>query len=99
MVIDLIYSGLAASIGIFALILFCWCHKYEDVSKISIIKSVDIVFSFLFQYLFLNIKSDFFGIFGAFCILLGIFFIFISKLLKEKIPTVSGVIKYVFYKF
>jgi drug/metabolite transporter (DMT)-like permease len=99
LVIEVIYSGIAATIGIFAVTIFCISHKYEDVSKIAIIKSTDIAFSFIFQYLFLNIQADLFGVFGAISILTGIFLIFILKLFKNKLPTVSGFVKFVFYKF
>ena len=98
-IIDVIYSSMAATIAIFAVIVFCISHKYDDVSKISIIKSLDIVFSFLFQYLFLNIRADLFGIFGSMCIILGISIIFMLKLLKKKLPTVTGFVKFISYKF
>lgn len=99
LLIDVIYSICGALIAIFALIVLCISYKYEDLTRISITKSIDIVFSFIFQYIFLNIKTDLYAIIGALFISIGILFLLLMKLVQKKFSNLKGKIKFIFHKF
>ena len=83
------FAVMAGILGVCSQVLMNFSLKYEDSSKVSIIRATDLFYSFLFQYLILNIKPNLFSIFGAcmilFATLLIILFQTFEKIsLKEK---------------
>jgi drug/metabolite transporter (DMT)-like permease len=58
--------------------------KYEDASKVAVIRTTDLFFSFLFQYLILNITSELLNIIGALLILSSTLLILVYKFLDER---------------
>lgn len=80
----LLVSHLKYSIigGIFGITAICCLSKsleYEEASRVSIIRLTDVAFAFLFQYLFLNISSDYLDVVGIFLITCGTLFIMVHK--------------------
>ena len=60
LLIEIIYSVSSAIIGVFAQVLMNLSIKYYDASKISMIKSSDVLLAFIFQFLILNIYPNIF---------------------------------------
>ena len=60
LLIDTFYAISSAIIGVFAQVLMNLSVKYYDASKISMLKSSDVLFAFLFQFLLLNIYPNIF---------------------------------------
>ena len=58
--------------------------RLEDASKVSILTSTDLIFTFILQYIFLNIHSSLHNILGAFLILTGVLSIMAFKILDKK---------------
>lgn len=54
--------------------------KYDDASKVTIIRSTDLVFIFVLQYIFLDIKPNIFNSLGALLIFIGAILIMIYKI-------------------
>jgi drug/metabolite transporter (DMT)-like permease len=67
----LMYSVLSGLVGTTYQMMFSLCLKYEDASKFSIIKTSDLFFIFILQYLLLGIKSNLFKIVGGVLIFLS----------------------------
>lgn len=63
--------------------------KYEDTAKLAIIKTIDVFFAFILQYLFLNISEDFLTIMGALTIISGAFLVLFLKLVEKKLNSKS----------
>ena len=57
--------------------------KFEDTSKVSMVRSTDLLFTFLFQYLILRIHPNLFSTIGAFLILLATLFIIFLQMLEK----------------
>lgn len=83
--IQVFYSVISAIVGIFAQICLNLGLKYEDASKIAIIKTTDLIFTFLFQSYLVNIQKDFVSTLGAYLILFGTFLILAYKFMDKKI--------------
>ena len=81
---DLFYSVLASLLSIVGQILLNLALRYEDAARIAIVKAVDVFFSFMLQYLFLNIHIDMTSVIGATSIIVGTFFVLVFKLLNDK---------------
>ena len=81
---DLFYSGVGAVLSIVGQIFLNISLKYEDATKIAIVKTIDVFFSFTLQYLLLNIKVDLFSLIGAVSIISGTFVILLFKLFELK---------------
>jgi hypothetical protein len=64
-------------------IIFNLSLQYEDASKISIIKTTELFFIFLMQYFFLDIKTDYLNMIGAFLILTSTLIIILYKILDQ----------------
>ena len=58
--------------------------KYEDATKLAIIRTTDVFFSFILQYLILNIQVDVLNLFGAMSIFMGVIVIFVIKILQNQ---------------
>jgi drug/metabolite transporter (DMT)-like permease len=78
------YAVLTSFVGVLAQILFNLSLKYEDASKVSIIKCSEIFFAFLLQYLLLNIRSDVFKISGGCLIFVSGAVILTYKIFEKK---------------
>lgn len=59
-------------------------YNHEDASKISLVKSADLIFIFFFQYILLDIRSNVYSISGAVLILIGVSIVMIYKILDQK---------------
>ncbi|CAF0959453.1 unnamed protein product [Brachionus calyciflorus] len=81
---DIFYSLIASFLSLLGQILLNISFKYEDATKIAIIRTIDVFFSFLLQYLVLSIPIDTLSIFGAMFILVGTFFILLFRLIESK---------------
>jgi drug/metabolite transporter (DMT)-like permease len=78
------YSFLANSFGILAQVLFYMSLKYEDASKASVYKLMELIFVFVFQYLILSIIPDIFSITGATLIFIGALLVLVFKIIDAK---------------
>ena len=58
--------------------------KYVDPSKFSILRATDLLYAFLFQYLFLNIFPNLFNFIGAILILFATILIILFQMLEKK---------------
>ena len=83
--IHLLYTVIASFIGIFAQVLLNLALKYEDATKLGIVKTIDVFFAFILQYFLLNIKVNMFSIFGALSILLGAVLLLLFKIVEAKV--------------
>ena len=81
----LLYTTIAAFIGIFAQVLLNLALKYEDATKLGIVKTIDVFFAFILQYFLLNIKVNMFSIIGATSILLGAVLLLLFKIIEAKL--------------
>ena len=82
--IQLFYAILAASAGLASQVLWNLALKHEDASKVSVMRSLELVFVFFQQYIFLGITSNVFSIVGAMLIFLGALGIILYKILDKK---------------
>ena len=80
----ILYSCIGALGGISGVSLFNLAFLYEDATKISIIKTIDVFYSFLLQYFLLNIKIDLLGVIGAVFVLSSTFLIILFKIFEAK---------------
>ncbi|CAF0988720.1 unnamed protein product [Brachionus calyciflorus] len=74
-------SGLS---GLLAQIFKNVAFNYEDVTKVSLIKSTDLFFSFFLQFFMLNIHPNMFNLIGALLILGSALIVIIKKILESK---------------
>ena len=81
---DIFYSVCASCLSVVGQIFLNIALLYEDATKIAITKTIDVFFSFILQYILLNIDIDLLGLLGACSILTGTFFVLIFKLLENK---------------
>lgn len=95
----ILYSFVAGTAGTVALIFLNMALDHEDASRIAIVKTTDVMFTFLFQYLILHIKIDALGIVGAVFILTSTFSIIIFKLVDKKLEFDSKLMQVLFKKF
>jgi drug/metabolite transporter (DMT)-like permease len=85
--LDIFYSVCASCLSVVGQIFLNISLRYEDATKIAITKTIDVFFSFILQYILLNIAIDLLGLLGACSILTGTFFVLIFKLLENKYQT------------
>jgi drug/metabolite transporter (DMT)-like permease len=83
--IQLFYTLIGGIIGTLSQILLNFSLKYEDASKIAIIRTLDVLLTFFLQLFFLNISIDIFSLIGTCSILLGTFIILSFKLIENRI--------------
>ena len=84
LLLHILYSVISGLFGLIAQICLNLALKYEEASKIAIIKTTDLIFTFLFQSYLVNIKKDFLNSLGAYLILLGTFLIFAFKFIEKR---------------
>lgn len=100
--LDIFYSVIAGLLGSVALIFLNIALDCEDANRFAIIKTTDVFFSFLLQYIILNINVDYLGVIGALFILTSTFGISIIKLIDQKNKSYidnNKCLKWLFYKF
>ena len=78
--IEIFYSFCAGLISTFGLICLNKALKHEDAAKIAIVRTTGVLFSFLLQYLILDVEIDFLGILGAIFIVSGTLAIILTKI-------------------
>lgn len=79
-----LFSFISAICGVVSQILMNLALNHEDASKVSMLRSTELFFTFLLQYLILAIIPNLFSICGAILIIVGTFFILIYKLVDKK---------------
>lgn len=80
----LAWTVFASCIGVIGQIFLNIALKYEDASRLAIMKTIDVFYAFLLQYLFLNITPDLFSVVGALTILSGAFLILMFKVIESQ---------------
>ena len=65
------YALAASVIGLLAQISVNMAIKYEDTSKIAIIRSSDVLFTFLLQHFIIGLDSNMFSVIGAVLVVMG----------------------------
>lgn len=83
--LQLAFSLASALCGIISQICLNLALQYEDASKITILKTFDLLFTFILQYLVLRISPNILSIVGASLILLGSFIVIGYKIILDKI--------------
>ena len=83
--LDLVFGCLGGILAVLGHVLLNISLQYEDATKVSIVRTVDVVFSFIFQFIILNIKADWISILGALMILLSTFVVLFYKIIKKKL--------------
>lgn len=78
------YSLTSAACGVFSQILMNLSLKYEEASKISIIRTSDLFFTFLLQLIILDIHSNYLSIVGALLIFVATIIVLLFKLVDQK---------------
>lgn len=84
LIIQIVYSFLAGVFGTVGIIFLNSALKYEDATKIGILKTSGVLFSFFLQYIFLDITVDFLGILGAIFVIAGTISVMAIKLIEPK---------------
>jgi drug/metabolite transporter (DMT)-like permease len=83
--LDLVFGCLGGILAVVGHVLLNISLQHEDATKVSIVRTVDVVFSFVFQFIILNIKPDWISIVGALMILLSTFVVLFYKIIKQKV--------------
>ena len=81
---DIFYSSISACISLSGQIFVNISLKYEEATKVAIVKTIDVFFSAVLQYFMLNITMDLFNIMGAVSILTGTGFVLVYKMMENK---------------
>lgn len=98
--LHLLYTTIASFIGIFAQVLLNLALKYEDPTKLGIVKTIDVFFVFFLQYFLLSIKVNLFSLLGALSIILGAILLLLFKLFEAKLRHSRKLdLKFSFFKF
>jgi drug/metabolite transporter (DMT)-like permease len=98
--LDLLYSVLGGFFSSIALIFLNIALQYEDATKVAIVKTIDVLFSFLLQYIVLKIKFDILGLVGTILILTGTISVITFKIIHNRINKERSVfLKFLFYEF
>ena len=87
---ELSYLGMDIFFGLIGGILAVVGHvllnislQYEDATKVSIVRTIDVLFSFIFQFIILNITPDWISVIGAVCILFSTFIVLFHKIICQ----------------
>lgn len=87
--IQLAYAALSAvmaNIGVASLNI---AFQYEEATKVAILKTVDVLVSFLLQFFMLSIEFDTLSVIGSIAILLGTILVLVFKVLENKYAKMS----------
>lgn len=77
------YSICAGVFGTMGIIFLNNALRFEDATKIGMIKTIGVFFSFILQFLFLDITVDFLGVMGAIFIVTGTISTMVIKLFDK----------------
>lgn len=80
---DLVYSLLAGVSGSLSLVFLSKALEKEDASKVAIVKNTDVLFSFVLQFIFLNIKIDLLNLIGSIMIIMSTIGISVINLMDK----------------
>ena len=83
--LQIFFSLMSGMSGVLSQIAKVTAYKYEDASKISIIRSTDLFFTYIFQYFFLNISTNVYSGIGALLIILGTLLILVYKMIETNL--------------
>jgi drug/metabolite transporter (DMT)-like permease len=83
--LDILFGCLGGICAVYGHVLLNLSLQHEDATKVSIVRTVDVVFSFILQFIILNIQADWISIVGALLILMSTFVILFYKIILEKI--------------
>lgn len=102
--LQIFFSLMSGVSGVLSQIAKVTSYKHEDASKISIIRSTDLFFTYIFQYFFLNISTNIYSGIGALLIIFGTVLILVYKMVETNITKSndkkSNLLKRIFiYKF
>ena len=81
--LDVLFGSIGGILAVFGPVLLNISLQYEEATKVSIVRTIDVLFSFVFQFIILNIAPDYISIIGATCILLSTFIILFYKMFFE----------------
>lgn len=94
------YSFTGAMFSIGALVFMNLALDSEDASKVAILRSCDVLFSFILQYIILGVNADILSVMGAVFILSCTFLLAAFKIVEKKIDTNKFcLLKVLTYKF
>ncbi|CAF0946006.1 unnamed protein product [Brachionus calyciflorus] len=79
-----ILTLLSSFSGLFSQVCMNLAFLYEDVTKVSLVRSTDLLFSFILQYLLLDIHSNLYSVTGALLILTSVTMVMIYKIMDQK---------------
>ena len=82
--IDILFGCLGGLCAVFGHVLLNLSLQHEDATKVSIVRTADVVFSFVLQFMILNIQEDWISIIGAVMIVMSTFTILLYKIIEEK---------------
>ncbi|RNA41329.1 solute carrier family 35 member G1 [Brachionus plicatilis] len=80
---QLFYSFISASSGVVSQIMMNISLKYEEASKVALLRSTDLLYTFVLQHFFLGIDSNLFSIIGASLIFISTFLVLVFKILEK----------------
>lgn len=83
--LHLFYTVCAAFVGVLGQVFLNLSLKYEDTSKLSLVKTVDVFFAFILQKIFLGIEEDWYTVAGAITIVGGAFLILLLKVIDNQL--------------
>lgn len=80
---EVIYALISAFGGVFSQVFWIISLKYDDATKIMMYRTTDLLFTFLWQYFFLNITSNMLSIVGSILLGLGMITVMGVKLFEK----------------
>ena len=80
---DVFYSLIATCLGICGQLLTNMAIKIEDTNKVALLESTDLIFNFMLQYFFLNIKPNYLSTVGATLIGIGVVVVMSYKIAEK----------------
>jgi drug/metabolite transporter (DMT)-like permease len=81
---NVLYSALSAVLCLVAQICLNLALVYEEATRVSIMKTFDVLIAFVLQYFILSIKLDIYSVIGSLSILCGTFLIVLIKIIENK---------------
>ena len=101
--IHIAFSALSATLGVLGQCSMNIALQYEDVTKVAILKAIDVFISFILQLIILNVQVDVLSVVGSLTILLGTFLVLAFKMIEARYEKKKGkksaVSRLVFFKF
>lgn len=98
--LQIFYSICAGILGTCGIIFLNKGLHYEDATKIGMVKTMGVFFSFILQYLLLDITVDFLGILGAIFVVTGTISVMAIKLFETRLMESKNVVlRFLAFKF